>query len=222
MCALILIAISAYSCTNDKELVTSGNPSYFPIEKGKFNDYAITKKTYTLSQDPQIKYSLIRETIGDSFTDAAGQLVFKLNYSSNFETNNWKLDSTNTVWQRMDQLLGFENGRIIVKLSLPVDERNVWNGNAYNSSEEHIYHVKNVGMPFKAGTVLFPKTVTVVRQNDSTLLSQSKHIEIYAAGVGLIQKEVSYLKFCYSTDCKSKGIINSGWSEISVIKNYEK
>ena len=218
----ILLTIVACACRPNTELIQFEPLSYYPIATGKFTEYEVTKTTYALSQNPQTKKALVRESIGDSFADAAGQVVFRLNYATNSGVNHWKLDSVNTVWQTVDKVFGVESGQIIVKLSLPINERNVWNGNAYNFSGERRYHVKNVDMPFKAGPILFPKTVTVVRQNDSTLISQRKHIEIYAEGVGLIQKEISYLNFCYSTDCKTKGIINSGWSEISVIKNYGK
>lgn len=220
-CGLILLIIVACACRHNVEPIKSG-VSYFPIETGASAEYDITKTTYLLSQASQTSRALIRESVGDSFTDASGQVIFKLNYASNSGENNWKLDSIRTIWKTTDKILGVENGQIIIKLSLPVEDRNVWNGNAYNMLGERHYYVKNVGVPFKAGSVVFPKTVTVIRHNDSTLVRQSKHIEIYAEGVGLIQREISSFNFCYATDCKAKGTINSGWREISVIKNYSK
>ena len=87
---------------------------------------------------------------------------------------------------------------------------------------EKIFRVKDLGMPFKDGKNTFLKTVTIIRQDDSTLLSKNKYMEIYAANVGLIRTEKIFVQYCSTPDCIGKGIIESGWKEISVINKYGK
>ena len=108
------------------------------------------------------------------------------------------------------------------KLIFPLANETAWNGNSYNAMPEKMFRVKNLGRPFQAGNFIFPETVMIIRQDDSTLLSKNKYTEIYAKNVGLIRTEKIFVQYCNTPDCVGKGIINSGRKEISVIKKFGK
>jgi hypothetical protein len=219
--AFLFLILALFSCKPEARITGSGNNSYYPIEAGRFTEYDVTRTFYALSEaSPKIQHYAIRQSIGKPFTDVSGHTAFPLNYSSVQGKTNWKLDSAGTLWSMTNEVLGIENGQVIIKLALPLEERNIWDGNAYNNLGMERYQVVNSGKPGYAGNTLFPKTVTIVRRNDSTLVRQKKYIEVYAEGIGLIRKEVCELSFCYTPGCSGKGIINSGWKEISIIKNY--
>jgi hypothetical protein len=213
----MFLILSLFGCRPEKPL--PGANTYYPIEKGRSAVYEVARTEYSITATRRTTQHTIRQTIGESFTDAAGQTAFKLEYLSQPKENVWKVDSITSIWQTRDKVMGIENGQTIVKLLFPLQDRNVWDGNAYNLLGKSRYEVVNLGTSMQIGKYVFPKTVTIVRQNDSTLISQRKHIEVYAEGVGLIRKEIIYINFCYSNDC-TRGTINSGWQEISVIKNY--
>ncbi|WP_149242703.1 hypothetical protein [Dyadobacter sp. 32] len=212
---ILLLIASTIGCRPEKEI--AGADSYYPIKSGKSSVFEVTKTFYSITAPPRVTQHTIQHTIGESYTDPAGQNVFPVTYASRTNDLVWKADSVTAVWQTQNLVMGLENGQTIVKMHLPLQERSVWDGNAYNSLGQRRFEIINLGKPRQVGTVTFPNTVTIVRQNDSTLLSQKKHIEVYAEGVGLIRKEIIYINFCYSTDCKP-GTIQSGWQEINVIK----
>lgn len=216
---LLIFVTIAFGCSARKEPAPGGE-SYYPIEAGRYATYDVSRIDYSLTQAPQSRFSVVKEEITEPFTDASGNTANTVLFKSLQPNQSWRHDSSTVVWKSLDKIAGIEHGNVVIKLAIPLNEYNFWNGNAYNTLGECLFKVSGLGKPFLAGSELFPRTVTIIRQNDSTLLSQKRHIEVYAAGVGLIRKEIINLNFCYDTNCKSKGIVTSGYRELSVIKNH--
>lgn len=86
-----------------------------------------------------------------------------------------------TVRLKIDCAIGNENGQEYVKMTFLPSEKLAWNGNIYNNLGEDEYVLKNVNKVFQLGETTFDRAVTVVQQNDSTLVKQDKRIETYAA-----------------------------------------
>jgi len=219
LCFLLLTIIS---CSKDKLLESDPDAAYFPLSNGQFSDFDVKRTNYPILSLPEKQHFTTRQTISDSFRDLNDNLVFKMNYFVQNNKSEWKSDSSATVWHLPDKAMSQENGRTIVNQIYPLSNGLLWNGNLYNTDSEEMFRATDIGKPFQTETRLFPKTVTIIRHDDSTLLSRMKYIEIYALNVGLIRKEKIFLKYCNTPDCLGKGIINSGWAELSVIKNYGK
>jgi len=219
LCFLLLTIIS---CSKDKLLESDPDAAYFPLSNGQFSDFDVKRTNYPILSLPEKQHFTTRQTISDSFRDLNDNLVFKKNYFVQNNKSEWKSDSSATVWHLPDKAMSQENGRTIVNQIYPLSNGLLWNGNLYNTDSEEMFRATDIGKPFQTETRLFPKTVTIIRHDDSTLLSRMKYIEIYALNVGLIRKEKIFLKYCNTPDCLGKGIINSGWAELSVIKNYGK
>lgn len=212
----LLIFISA--CGKETHIPVSSGEEYYPLHTGNYVEMEVSKTTYSIAETPQNTQYLLRQAIGEPYYGTAGDLIFPLHYSSS--KNNWKVDSTTSVRKLKDKLLVIENGRSIINLVFPLSERNFWNGNAYNVSGEQFFEVRNIGKPIQIGALFFPKTITVIRQNDSTRVSQKKHIELYGENIGLIKREIAFLTFCYGFGCTGTAEISSGWTETSIIKKY--
>jgi hypothetical protein len=86
-----------------------------------------------------------------------------------------------TVRLKIDCAIRNENGQEYVKMMFLPSEKLAWNGNIYNNLGEDEYVLKNVNKVFQLGETTFDRAVTVVQQNDSTLVKQDKRIETYAA-----------------------------------------
>jgi hypothetical protein len=216
VCSLILAIATGCKQTGEKPSI-----NYHPFKTGSFAEFDVIRTAYGITDGGLSTNFTVKERMGDSFRDATGQIVFPMHYET-WIGNAWRHDSSSLVWQTPDKVMAMEHGHTVIKLILPIADRNFWDGNAYNNTGGQRFEIRNVGHAFTFGTKSFPNTLTVVRQNDSTLLSQKKFIEVYAEGVGMVRREKVYLNFCYEPGCSGKAIIQSGWREISTIKNFEK
>ncbi len=73
-----------------------------------------------------------------------------------------------------------------MKLAFPLVNRSRWNGNLFNQFAEDTYELRSLNQPFSVGTQTFAQTATVFQQNDSTLVSQDRRIEVYARQAVLV------------------------------------
>ncbi|WP_138477686.1 hypothetical protein [Dyadobacter bucti] len=217
--ALLLMLVS---CSDPSQRTGNVGFEYFPLQTGQFVELDVSRTNYQRFQpDETIRY-LTRETIGDSFMNSDSERVFNIKYFSKRPSQDWKQDSIGVQLRTKDKILAQEGGKTIVRMRLPVSNGLRWNGNLLNNQNERIFEASRVGEPHSDTYLSFPNTITIIRQDDSTLLSRNRYIEIYARDVGLIRRERIYLQYCYTADCLGKGVINSGWREISIIQNHGK
>lgn len=219
---VIFLLLVFISCSKDKLPTDEANPDFSPLSVGQFAEYHVERTKYSITSSPEIKHFITRQIISDSFKDVNNQLIYKTDYFALNNNVDWKLDSNSTNWQTTGKMVGQENGQAIVKLIYPLSDGLSWNGNMFNAMDNQKYVVTELGKPYQTELFYFPNTVTIIRQDDSTLLSKNSYTEIYALNVGLIRREKVSLQYCNTPDCLGKGIINSGWKEISTIKNYGK
>ncbi|GAB3165325.1 hypothetical protein [Telluribacter humicola] len=217
---LLMIAGMAFSCQTDKQPTPNMGYDYFPLEVGQYVEYQVQETRYSLAQSPASRTFQRRETITDTYTDATGQTIYLIERSVLQMNGEWKTDSLMTSWRTTERAMRTENGRTEVKLFFPVTERQRWNGNLYNQQEERIFEATQVAKPITLGTQPFEHTVTVVQQNDSTLVALRRLREVYAKNVGLVQRERVFLQYCSTPDCAGQGKIDYGIKEISTISGY--
>lgn len=218
---ILCIALLTVACNDNYTYEADNGFDYVPVRYGKSSEFKVSKTTYAIGQAPLINEYIQREMVTDSFSDPTGKTMYKLAYSVPDSTS-WKTDSINTLWFEKDQALIKEGGDVIVRLMLPLYEMRFWDGNQFNNKGRQYFELRNYKRSYPTPAETFPQTVTIVRRHDSTLVSKKVHIEVYAKGVGLIRRERSFLQYCNTPDCVGKGIVNSGWEEISTLKGYEK
>ncbi len=214
-----VFALSLVACERaDSPPVDSGY-DYFPLETGSFWEYEVTETRYALAQPAQTRTYQIREVTGPKYTDASGQDVYPLERSVR-EGNTWRADSVSLIWRTAERAFRSENGLTFVKIRFPVKEDLRWDGNLYNTLRERLFEIKNSDKPLTLGAYTFDQTLTVVQQNDSTLLSLRKNQETYARNVGLIRQEQTSVQYCGTPNCVGKGLIDYGFTKSMVLKNY--
>ena len=201
----LLFVLTALLPGTSCQLVDSGPVSsgydYFPLVTGRYTIYDVTEYQYSLTATIPVQRAYqVKEVIGASYTDVTGQKAYRLlRYRRLAEGQSWRVDS---VWAARlvgSEAVRSENGLDFVKLRFPVSDRLRWNGNHYNAIGEDEYEIRNSGQPYRVSDKEFSETVTVVIQQDSTLLSQDERIDIYARQIGLIYKERVQLQYCSST-----------------------
>jgi len=184
---------------------------YFPLQTGDYWIYQVTRETYSIINSPVKQVFQIQEKIGNSFT-RNGQFVFQIEESIRKTAKaNWQLSAIRTVYKTPAEVVCQDNNAPILNLVFPIASTTSWNVNTYNARPDTTLRYQDIGKPFVVGSRTFDRTVSVVGNNDSTLVNQQKYRRVYAPEVGLIYREHTSLAFCQSsTDCIGKGIITSG------------
>lgn len=218
--AALLLAM--LSCERGTSPYPAPGYGYFPLMSGQVAEYEVTETTYALAQTPLTRTYQFREMTGVPYTDASGQSVYSVVRAVKNPQGEWVSDSVFIAWRTADQALRVENGATLVKIQFPVAEGARWNGNAFNTANEQTYQIGSVNKFLRTSFGTYDKTLTVVQQNDSTLLSLRRSREIYAENIGLIQRERTFVQYCGTPDCLGKGIIDYGFTQRTTLTNYTK
>ncbi|MDB5241985.1 MAG: hypothetical protein JWP57_2610 [Spirosoma sp.] len=173
---------------------------YFPLSTGYYVIYNVEERQYSLSAPAVLRTYQVKEVVGAPYADVTERPAHRLfRYRRLVESQPWQADS---IWSARlidDEAIRTENGLDFVKLRFPLSDQLRWDGNRHNGVGQDQYEARNSGKPYRVSDKEFSETVTVVAQQDSTLISQDKRIEVYAKQVGLIYKERVQLQFCSST-----------------------
>ncbi|CAG5069518.1 hypothetical protein DYBT9623_02254 [Dyadobacter sp. CECT 9623] len=199
----------------------SPGKSYYPLEAGTYSEFRVEKTVYSENQPTKKTDSQVRRLLGEAM-NTDGQLIYPIHFSTRNAANEWKTDSVSAAWTNVNQAFEQENGKPIAKMYFPLTEGLKWDGSTYNSSNVSESIARDVDRPLEINGKYYPKTVTIIRQDDSTLLSRNKYIEIYAENVGLVMRERLNLQYCHSGDCIGKGVIESGWKEVFILEKFGK
>ena len=181
--------------------------------------YDVQQTQYALTQSPVTKTYQLKE---DATMDIDGKNITIERYRRENDTQKWTIDSVFSAKKELDKMLRTENNVTFVKLIFPLSEGLKWNGNAYNSLGNDTYELKKMFQPFQTNGQNFNRTLTVIQQNDSTLVDLKRKMEVYAEGIGIIYQEKTNVSYCNSSDCLGKGKIDFGTKYIVKIKSYEK
>ncbi|HLL95469.1 MAG TPA: hypothetical protein VK404_10865 [Spirosoma sp.] len=197
--ALVVIAV-AIGCRSASTNPVSPGFDFFPLSTGHYVIYNVDERRYSLTAPAVQRTYQVKEVVGAPYADVTGQPAYRLlRYRRLVERQPWQTDS---VWSARlvdGEAIRTENGLDFIKLRFPVSDRLRWDGNQRNSLGQDPYEARNSGKPYRVSDKEFSETVTVVAQQDSTLISQDKRLEVYAKQVGLIYKERVQLQYCSST-----------------------
>ena len=218
----VALLLGSPGCERSTSPEPASGYDYFPLISGQSAEYEVTETTYALAQSPSIRTYKVRETTGVPYTDASGQSVYPLERARRNQQGEWDVDSVFLAWRTVNQAVRVENGATWVKLQFPTYEGTRWNGNAFNTQPEQTYQITALNKALKTSFGTYDKTLTVVEQNDSTLLSLRRSQEIYAENIGLIQRERTFVQYCGTPDCRGKGIIEYGFTQRITLTDYTK
>lgn len=197
--ALVVIAVGI-RCQSVSTNPASPGLDYFPLSTGHYVIYNVEERQYSLIAPAVQRTYQVKEVVGGPYADVTGQPAHRIfRYRRLIESQPWQADSIWSARLVNDEAIRTENGLDFVKLRFPISDGLRWNGNRHNSVGQDQYEARNTGKPYRVSDKEFSETVTVVAQQDSTLISQDKRIDVYAKQVGLIYKERVQLQFCSST-----------------------
>jgi hypothetical protein len=191
----LLFLLLLFSCQPSPDVLPDAQ--YFPLQTGQYRTYAVTEQRYQPGMTPTVRQYNLRETVGLPFSSLVGETAYPITYAHQTDGGSlWLTDSIGMARMTEAEALLTTGSQTVVKLALPLFEGQRWNGNRYNERGNDEFRVQQAHEPFRMGNQTFDRTLTVVQQNDSTLVGQDKRLEVYAYGVGLIYAERQQLRFC--------------------------
>jgi hypothetical protein len=216
------LVLGSLGCERSSVPYPTPGYDYFPLVSGQSAEYEVSETIYALAQPPLTRTYRLRETTGVPYTDASGLSVYPLERVRKNPQGEWVADSVFWAWRTVNQAFRVENGVTLVKIQFPMYEGKRWNGNVFNTLPEQIYQISILNKPLETEFGGYDKTLTVVQQNDSTLLSLRRSRDVYAEGTGLILRERTSVQYCGTPDCRGKGIIEYGFTQRTTLTNYIK
>src|SRR5690606_19725223 len=135
--------------------------NYFPLATGLVFEYQVTETRYAINQPAVSSVYRLREVVGETYPDNSLTAIFPIIRSKKRGTDRWETDSIIPAWITADKAIRIENGHTIVKLRLPAEFAQRWNGHEYTTLGEQVFESRSVGQPFSTDFADFENTVTV-------------------------------------------------------------
>ena len=207
---ILMLAILLAGCHRTEELVAAGTlDDYQPFRVGSFITYRLDSTVYPSNQTSKTQRSyVVRFHIDAMVSDGEGKTSYRIIRSTqnSIDTNRWIPDQTFLAIPGQESVEWIEQNQRFILMTTPIRENFSWRGNRFintisDPQRQYLdgwdYTWKSVGLPFTAGTVPFPNTVTVDQRNDSVndgrdksrYFSRDIARDVYARGIGLVFRE---------------------------------
>jgi hypothetical protein len=211
-----------FSCKKKEETFDIG-ADYFPIRpKGTYIIYDVQRTIYGATRH-DTTYQLMEMTGDTAWLN--GQLYYKVwRFTRADAIGTWPAQP-DSVWQEYNntaQAVKTETNRKFVKLVFPVEENKTWNGNVMNTWAADDYTMKNVGRSYTVNGHYFPVTLKVVQNNDTSYVNEDQRYEVYAKGIGLVDKYVNTVLLCSDSFCITEKINSNKDSIIGGMRYTQK
>ena len=184
---------------------------FFPLEIGRYVIYEVTKTNYPSNQPIIRENYQLKEEVVDTFTSASKVKLYVLErYVRLDETQNWKIDSVWAASRTNNQAIRQENNVSFVRLTFPLKDKLIWNGNFFNNNAREDYQIEDFNKPMVINKLNLPKTLKVQQINDSSLVRLTRRNEIYAENVGIVAIDETQITYKSDNLSIGKGIIDFG------------
>ena len=194
---LISACVIILSCNSIEEPIAMPGTSYYPLEMGKSITYSVTEYSHdAFLEKTDTTYFWQKEILEDSFNDISGSLVYKMGISISKDSGkNWIFNSFAIVEKDNNSGIRTENNTRKTILAFPFRELKTWDVNALNVQDTKLARVKNIEK--SVTTILgkqFAKSVLIDLGNQVDPILTNIENEVYAEGVGLIERKYSYIE----------------------------
>ncbi|WP_421765433.1 hypothetical protein [Ekhidna sp.] len=189
------------SCNETKEVdpATLGY-DYYPLNLGEYRIYDVEEINYLITGFDTTIYQL-REIIFDSIP-SNDQITYLLRRDIRAsELDDWESDSVWTVTSTANYLAITENNIPFMKLTFPVIQGRAWDGNSLNSRNELTYYYQPIENAIIDSIATEDHTQVIIEDIGENITGIDLRSEIYARGVGLVEKDYLTQKKCTSSDC---------------------
>ncbi len=227
--ALVLLVLQ--NCTKRVSTVNLNiGKEYLPLVTGKTFIYKVDSTIFNdFDGTIDYKHGFIMDVIDTTYKDILDSNAYYIKRFVKSDTQaNYTFQQVYFITPYNNRIEQVQDNLRYIKLVFPITYLGTWGGNDYinTSSSKELYHwigdkpysYRDLGKPYTNDSLSFPNTLTVFQAN--SLLGDTNKAEItkfgeltyglekYAKGVGMVFKEVFYLKKDPSTSSgkgKQKG-----------------
>lgn len=216
---VLALSTALTSCKKESEDLSglATGEGYYPLEIGKYVLYNVDSTYWDDFLESEIIYtSQVRYQTADTFTNAAGELSYKIDvFQRKQTTDSFELREVFYVTKTNNSIEVNQKNLTFIKLIFPVADGKTWDGNAkiplfdQNYTKEYndanwLYSYNRVDQPFDPGNNYYEHTVTVdhidYQLNDPDVMPDALGIrnfsqEVYALNVGMIYRERIYWEY---------------------------
>lgn len=194
--SLIIAASLAFSGCEEEQELAEPVPyfsDYVTISKGTTWSYTVDSLAYSdFDEDNKIdtfQYIIENEIL--KLIDSSGDIreyeairhYKKTDSSTPYQSVKYKIEKT------QEQYRVFTNNRKTIKMTFPVRKGKSWDANAFNAQPEQTYRYRKVHAPFSNQGMQYDSTLTIVQEDEGSLISRNFSQEIYRLGAGMVFKE---------------------------------
>jgi len=176
---------------------------YYPLSMGRFVEYDVDSIVYTELPKDTLTYKYrIKEKLIEEFTDNQGNKSVRLEryyktYSDQtpYDSMAWKVKEDWLLKPDQQKIVLQEHNISYTKLIFPVMLNASWDGHAYNNLGKTLYDYEYLDKAETLGSIILNRVLKVNEFCDTTnLIIYKLEYEKYAAGVGLVYREIQHLE----------------------------
>ncbi len=214
---LFALLIAFVSCAKEEEESPEMGYDYFPTEQGLYISYEVQSIIWDdNNQTVDTTYYQIKMLIDTTFTDNMGRKSYRWNRYLKTDTSDWVYDHTYAITKSTARLETVEGNNRYVKLAFPVRLGSHWDQNAFNTKDKLETKYIDVDAPKTINNKSFSKCAIVLIEDNSSLINEYYQEEIYAKGVGMVQRTDIHINKEFT------GEITKGYKHIYKVYEYGK
>lgn len=184
-----------FSCkteTVDKTLV---GPNYLPLEVGKYITYVCTEINHNaFLETSDTSHLWIKESCIQGSQDS-NRVIFHCKLEQSFDSGkSWKFQKWIIYHVSDFNILRQEDDMLKSKIIFPLVERKTWDANSYNSQDFQRAKALEVGELYQSTDHIFSNTARIELNQNENLYFTKNEEEIYASGIGLIERRFQELE----------------------------
>ncbi len=190
-----------FSCKKEEKEIKKPKPgyNYAGLTVGKYIIYNVDSTFYNVPFNIIETHQFqLKEWIESKYTDASGNEAYRI---VRFKKDTaispdwvhqvvWNATINTSNFQKVEDNIRF------VKLTFPIKQNKVWNGNSMNTLAAWDYEYTSIHQPETIGAVPFDSVTTVTQFDDENeiLIQRQLYKEKYAANIGLVYKQIIDIK----------------------------
>lgn len=205
-----MVILGLTSCSDEVETIDAANFGYefYPLATGKTWIFASDSIIiYNGGSRKDTVHSLIKEEVGDSFSDINGDTLYNLHrYFKRNETDEWQRINTWTTSKDKNRVVRTEENIRFIKMVFPVKSGLRFDANAFVDEDQKVQIAGELIEPYDNWNPRMEatdlewqykdakvKSLFINLVDDSSIIDRRKVHEFYGHGIGLLKKEMIVL-----------------------------
>ena len=173
----------------------TGNEAIFQVDSTIYDEFSGRIKIVSFQQ---------KEVITTEEKDAANRSTYLVEiHKRTNDTLPWRLDRITRRTLTSHRFEVLDNNILTVPLIFPIKNGEKWNVNILNARNEQEYEYSALNESINIRSVTYDSTVTILQGSEENLVERILEEEVYAKGIGLVQRTHNNLETELNGDIRS-------------------